>query len=268
MRDAVSRCVLAVRHLPAPTDAAVRRVLTALFRRHGLPRALQMDNGTPFCGNGPRGWSSLTVWWLRLGLQVVVGRPGCPQDNGAHEQMHRILKAETVRPPAATAHAQQRRFNRWRLHYNRDRATCRTWAAATAQLLPAQPPHPAAELARLVVSLQLADHPTRCQRPGVVGPTPMDVGPRLRRRVARAASAPRRLDRGLSWASPHRSAPSRRSRRDASGAHPIPQANEREGSCAPSLKPSQFISLKDTELKTTCQRCLSKCVSDVCRNAA
>lgn len=121
VRDAAACCVLAVRHLSRPTDAAVRRRLTALFRRHGLPKAVQVDNGTPFCGQGARGWSTLTVWWLRLGLQVLVGRPGCPQDNGAHEQMHRVLKAETARPPAANVAAQQRRFERWRRHYNDER---------------------------------------------------------------------------------------------------------------------------------------------------
>jgi putative transposase len=121
VRDAASRCVLAVRHLRHPSDRAVRRVLTGLFRRLGLPRAVQVDNGAPFAGCGARGLSTLSVWWLRLGLQVVFTRPGCPQDNGAHEQMHRVLKAETARPPAANARTQQRRFTRWCRHYNEQR---------------------------------------------------------------------------------------------------------------------------------------------------
>lgn len=121
VRDAASRCVLAVRHVRRPSEPAVRRVLTAVFRRLGLPRAVQVDNGAPFASGGPRGLSALSVWWLRLGLRVVFTRPACPQDNGAHEQMHRILKAETARPPAADARAQQRRFTRWRHRYNRDR---------------------------------------------------------------------------------------------------------------------------------------------------
>ena len=91
----------------------MRQVLTGLFRRYGLPRTIRVDNGTPFGGCGALGLSRLSVWWLRLGLRVEFSRPACPQDNGAHEQMHRVLKAETARPPAANARAQQRRFARW-----------------------------------------------------------------------------------------------------------------------------------------------------------
>lgn len=118
VRDAASCCVLLVRHVARPNEPTVRRALTALFRRCGLPRAVQVDNGTPFASGGPRGLSALSVWWLRLGVRVVFTRPGCPQDNGAHEQMHRILKAETARPAAAHARAQQRRFTRWCQRYN------------------------------------------------------------------------------------------------------------------------------------------------------
>lgn len=118
VRDLYSRQVLLVRHVPAASDAAVRRVLVGLFRRCGLPRVIRVDNGAPFGGCGALGLSTLGVWWLRLGIQVEYIRPAHPQDNGAHEQMHRILKAETATPAAATAAAQHRRFQRWRRTYN------------------------------------------------------------------------------------------------------------------------------------------------------
>lgn len=121
VRDLATRCVLVVRHLPEPTECAVRAILARLFRQYGLPRAVWVDNGPPFGGDGALGLSRLSVWWLRLGLQVEFSRPACPQDNPGHEQMHRILKAETARPPAATAASQQRRFHRWRRHYNHER---------------------------------------------------------------------------------------------------------------------------------------------------
>ena len=121
VRDLYSRQVLLVRHVPAASDLAVRRVLIGLFRRCGLPRAIRVDNGAPFGGCGALGLSTLSVWWLRLGLHVEFSRRAHPEDNAAHEQMHRILKMEAASPPAATASAQHRRFQRWRRHYNQHR---------------------------------------------------------------------------------------------------------------------------------------------------
>jgi putative transposase len=121
VRDLASRYVLAVQAVRAPSVPVVRAQLLRLFRRHGLPRALWIDNGAPFGGSGALGLSRLSVWWLRLGLRVEFSRRGRPQDNAAHEQMHRVLKAETARPPAGTLAAQQRRFGRWRHDYNHRR---------------------------------------------------------------------------------------------------------------------------------------------------
>ena len=118
VRDLASRYLLGVRLVPRVDELSVRLAMTALFRRWGLPRCIRVDNGSPFAGQGPFGLSQLSVWWLRLGIRVDFTRPGKPQDNGAHEQMHRILKAETASPPAANRRAQQRRFDRWTQIYN------------------------------------------------------------------------------------------------------------------------------------------------------
>lgn len=42
--------------------------------------------------------SRLSVWWLRLGIEVERIKPGNPQQNGRHERMHLTLKKETTRP--------------------------------------------------------------------------------------------------------------------------------------------------------------------------
>ena len=53
--------------------------------------------------------------WARLPL------PGHPEENGAHEQMHRELKRETAQPPARSLPAQQRRRRRWVRYSNHER---------------------------------------------------------------------------------------------------------------------------------------------------
>lgn len=121
VRDVHSRFVLAVVVLPNQSDAAVRQALGPVFRRYGLPKVLRVDNGGPFGSKGALGLSRLSVWWLRLGIGVEFIRPAHPQDNGAHEQMHRILKAETAAPPAQTLRAQRRRIAAWIECYNTER---------------------------------------------------------------------------------------------------------------------------------------------------
>jgi hypothetical protein len=101
VRDLFSRLLLAVRILPHQRQAAVRRVFIGLFRRFGLPKVIRMDNGSPFGSTGAWGLSALSVWWLTLGIRVEFIRPGHPEENGAHEQMHRELKRDTARPHEA-----------------------------------------------------------------------------------------------------------------------------------------------------------------------
>jgi hypothetical protein len=119
--DHFSRRVLACHGLATITVADTRAVLLVLFRAHGLPVVIRTDNGMPFAGPGLQGLSSLNVWWLQLGIVHQRIRPGCPQDNGSHERMHRELKRETTRPAAATRQAQQQRFDAFRARYNGER---------------------------------------------------------------------------------------------------------------------------------------------------
>ena len=96
----------------------VREVFKALFGQYGLPKRIRSDNGAPFASIGVGGLSRLSAWWVRLGILPERIEPGKPQQNGRHERMHRTLKQETLRPPAASAQAQQRRFDHFRERYN------------------------------------------------------------------------------------------------------------------------------------------------------
>lgn len=106
------------------TTQTVEGALTEIFRRYGLPYRMNMDNGTPWCAfvRGRRHWTQLSVWLLRLGIQVSFSRPHHPQTNGKNERFHRTLKLELLRDHAWRSLAQcQPEFDRWRNLYNCER---------------------------------------------------------------------------------------------------------------------------------------------------
>jgi transposase InsO family protein len=119
--DQHTRFLMACHGLLSTKGHGVRPVFDRLFREYGLPRAIRTDNGVPFATTGVHGLSQLNVWWLRLGIQHQRILPGQPQQNGAHERMHKTLKRDAIRPPRATLAAQQRAFNRFRTLYNDER---------------------------------------------------------------------------------------------------------------------------------------------------
>jgi transposase InsO family protein len=121
LRDGFSRFVLRCDALLGPTTAATRRRFERAFADYGLPECIRSDNGGPFASPGLGGLSRLSVWWIRLGIVPERIALGHPEQNGSHEQFHSVLKADTARPPAATATAQQRRFVRFRTEYNEER---------------------------------------------------------------------------------------------------------------------------------------------------
>lgn len=121
VRDLASRYVLAVQLMAQQDVQTALPVFKALFGRYGLPKAIRVDNGSPFGSKGPGGLTRLSAWWTKLGIEVQFIRAGHPEDNGAHEQFHRVLKAETASPPAKTWRGQQRKTQRWVEQYNEHR---------------------------------------------------------------------------------------------------------------------------------------------------
>ena len=119
--DAHSRFVLACRGLASVKQAPVHVWFGRRFREHGLPGAIRTDNGVRLRHERPLRALGLSVWWIKLGIdhqRIEVGRP---EQNGAHERMHRTLKAETARPPERDMARQQARFDRWRAEFNEER---------------------------------------------------------------------------------------------------------------------------------------------------
>jgi transposase InsO family protein len=119
--DHATRFLLACDAFPSTQGPHTRRAFERIFRTYGLPRAILSDNGSPFGSPGLARLSRLSLWWLRLGIAVERIVPGHPEQNGAHERMHRTLKAETTRPPERTLKGQQARFDRFRHDFNHER---------------------------------------------------------------------------------------------------------------------------------------------------
>jgi transposase InsO family protein len=116
--DQHTRFLLACHGLLSTQTVTARPVFERAFREYGLPGAIRTDNGVPFATQAIHGLSFLNVWWMRLGIQHQRIHPGRPQQNGAHERMHRTLKRQAIRPVRWTCALQQRAFDTFRTEYN------------------------------------------------------------------------------------------------------------------------------------------------------
>lgn len=110
--DYASRYLIACDALATTKEGYAFTVFERAFKDFGLPKAIRTDNGIPFaCANALFGLSRLSVWWLRLGIDIERIRPGHPQQNGRHERMHLTLKIEATKPAGANFLQQQARFD-------------------------------------------------------------------------------------------------------------------------------------------------------------
>jgi transposase InsO family protein len=119
--DAHSRYLIRCQAVARMDLAQVSAVCDAAMREYGVPERIRTDNGAPFAGTGLLSLSKLSLGWMKLGIVHERIRPGCPQQNGRHERMHRTLKEETTKPPARTLTEQQKKFDRFRLIFNHER---------------------------------------------------------------------------------------------------------------------------------------------------
>jgi transposase InsO family protein len=119
VRDEYTRYILELQAVENARSVTVRRVFERLFERYGLPQRIRSDNGSPFAAiNALLGLSRLSAWWVALGIDLERGRPGHPQDNGAHERLHRDISVEVE--GVRGAH-RQAALDLWREQFNRER---------------------------------------------------------------------------------------------------------------------------------------------------
>jgi putative transposase len=119
VRDEFSRYLLDLRAMPNARSESVRECFERLFEKYGLPGAIRSDNGSPFANSASvLGLTQLSAWWVALGIDLERGRPGCPQDNGAHERLHLDISREVESRRLGEAQAT---LDEWRQTFNQER---------------------------------------------------------------------------------------------------------------------------------------------------
>jgi len=120
--DHASRFLLLCEALDSTREDTAITAFEQLFLERGLPAAIRSDNGVPFASpNALFNLSKLSVWWLRLSIDIERIKPGHPQQNGRHERMHLTLKKEATRPPGMNSLQQQGRFDAFVSEFNTER---------------------------------------------------------------------------------------------------------------------------------------------------
>jgi len=97
----------------------VKERLEEAFERCGLPEAMLMDHGTPWWNmKAATGWTWLTVWMVKQGIQVHFSGYRHPQTQGKVERFHGSLGVATQRRGWPWGAERQRWLDEFRFEYN------------------------------------------------------------------------------------------------------------------------------------------------------
>ncbi|MBQ3227757.1 MAG: transposase [Clostridia bacterium] len=119
VRELVSRKILCVKLMQSKSSEAVRAVMTDLFKKYGLPKVIRSDNGTPFSSpNGVLSLTSLSAWWITLGITPDRTEKGSPGQNGSLERMHADIAREIEGKVRGGVLANQAIIDAWVEEYN------------------------------------------------------------------------------------------------------------------------------------------------------
>lgn len=118
VQDMHSRYLLHSEPVPNRSTEKIWSILQRLFQKHGMPKRLRSDNGSPFASTGVGRLSRLSIRLVKSGIIPEWTRPGKPQDNGRHERMHRIMKQEVALTPASTVPKQRQQLIEFQRYYN------------------------------------------------------------------------------------------------------------------------------------------------------
>lgn len=116
--DAFSRKLMVASPVSSTSVQETQRLLARAFCEFGLPLAMQTDNGGPFGSTGLGRLSRLSVWLLRLNIEVFRSRPGRPTDNGQHERVHATMLREVLSELRTSGRPADEVLEKWRIRFN------------------------------------------------------------------------------------------------------------------------------------------------------
>jgi transposase InsO family protein len=120
--DDCSRFALLLRGTWTTRGEAVQEQLEGAFQSYGMPAEMLMDHGIPWwSGQGPRGWTRLTVWLMKLGVGLLFSGVRHPQTQGKVERFHGTLEQARRRRGLPVAELHQAWLDEFREEYNQVR---------------------------------------------------------------------------------------------------------------------------------------------------
>jgi transposase InsO family protein len=101
--DDHSRCLVALKQVASTSGELVREHLEGAFGECGVPEGMLMDHGIPWwAAQAPSGFSKLSLWLMKQGIELHWGRIRHPQTQGKVERFHgELQRAVERRRPAA-----------------------------------------------------------------------------------------------------------------------------------------------------------------------
>jgi len=117
--DDHSRYAIALEQTGSTRAEPVRERLEEAFGRCGVPEEMLMDHGTPWWNmQAMTGWTWLTVWLMKQGIQLHFSGYRHPQTQGKVERFHGSLEAARRRRGWSMDQPQQPWLDAFRQEYN------------------------------------------------------------------------------------------------------------------------------------------------------
>lgn len=120
--DDCSRYAVVLQGTWSTRGEVVQEQLEGAFQSCGVPTEMLMDHGIPWwSGQGPRGWTRLTVWLMKQGVGLLFSGVRHPQTQGKVERFHGTLEQARRRRGIPVAKLPQEWLDEFREEYNQVR---------------------------------------------------------------------------------------------------------------------------------------------------